>query len=137
MALVILRECKSPLIGFVITVSVIVLCNYKPFFLPKMAAARRRQTLLWDPYITFFDEGKSVQCLYCQKSFQYKRDWVMNHFGYNAKSTQVMCLKIPPTLKEKFMTCNNIVPPRMFAVELWGTWGPPVSAGPARSSQST
>jgi hypothetical protein len=60
----------------------------------------------------------------------------MNHFGYNAKSTQVVCPKIPPTLKEKFMTCNNVVPPRMSAVELRGTGGLPVSARPTRSSQS-
>jgi hypothetical protein len=58
----------------------------------------------------------------------------MNHFGYNAKSTQVMCPNIPLALKEKFVTCNNIVPPRMSAVELWGTGGPPVSVGPARLS---
>jgi hypothetical protein len=59
----------------------------------------------------------------------------MNHFGYNAKSTQVMCSNIPPALK--FITCNNVVPPRMSTVELWGTGGPPVSAGPVRLSQST
>jgi hypothetical protein len=102
-----------------------------------MAAARRRQTLKWDPYVTFFDEGKSVKCLYCQKEFQYKKDWVMNHFGYNARSTQVLCPNIPPALKDKFVTCNNIVPPRMSALELWDTGGPPVSVAPARSSQST
>jgi hypothetical protein len=78
-----------------------------------------------------------VQCLYCQKSFQYKKDRVMNHFGYNAKSTQVRCPNIPLALKEKFVTCNNVVPPRMFALELWGTGGPLISAGLARSSQST
>jgi hypothetical protein len=61
----------------------------------------------------------------------------MNHFGYNAKSTQVVCPIILPVLKEKFVTCNNVVPPRMSTMELWGTGGPPVSAGPARSSQST
>jgi hypothetical protein len=61
----------------------------------------------------------------------------MNHFGYNVKSTQVVCPNIPPALKEKFVTCNTVVSPRMFAVELWGMGGPPVSAGPARSSQST
>ena len=78
-----------------------------------------------------------MQCLYCQKSFQYKWDQVMNHFDYNAKSTQVVCPKIPLALKEKFMTYNNAVPPRMFAVELWGMEGPPISARPARLSQST
>jgi hypothetical protein len=62
---------------------------------------------------------------------------MMNHFDYNAKSTQVVCPNIPPVLKEKFVTCNNVVPPRMSALELWGTGGPPVSAGPTRSSQST
>jgi hypothetical protein len=102
-----------------------------------MAAIRRRQTLKWDPYVTFFDEGKSVQCLYCQKEFQYKKDWVMNHFGYNTRSTQVVCPNIPPVLKDKFVTCNNVVSPRMSALELWGTGGPPVSARPACSSQST
>jgi hypothetical protein len=61
----------------------------------------------------------------------------MNHFGYNAKSIQVVCPNILPTLKEKFVTSNNVVPPRMSTVELWGTRGPPVSAGPTRSSQST
>jgi hypothetical protein len=78
-----------------------------------------------------------MQCLYCQKTFQYKRDRVMNHFGYNAKLILVVCPKIPPALKEKFITCNNVVPPRMSAMELWDTGGPPVSAGPTRSSQST
>jgi hypothetical protein len=58
----------------------------------------------------------------------------MNHFGYNAKLTQVVCPNIPPVLKEKFVTCNNVVPPRMSAVELWDTGGPPVSVGPAHSS---
>jgi hypothetical protein len=61
----------------------------------------------------------------------------MNDFGYNAKSTVVICPKIPPALKEKFITCNNVVPPRMSAVELWGTGGLPVSVGPAHLSQST
>jgi hypothetical protein len=61
----------------------------------------------------------------------------MNHFGYNVKSTQVVCPNIPPALKEKFVTCNNVVPPRMSTVELWSTGGPPVSVGPTRSSQST
>jgi hypothetical protein len=78
-----------------------------------------------------------VQCFHCQKSFQYKRDWVMNHFGYNAKSTQFVCPNIPLALKEKSVTCNNVVPPRMSAVELWGMGGPPVSARPACLSQST
>jgi hypothetical protein len=48
-----------------------------------------------------------------------------------------MCPNIPPALKEKFVTCNNVVPPRRSAVELWNTGGPPVSAGPTCSSQST
>jgi hypothetical protein len=61
----------------------------------------------------------------------------MNHFGYNAKSTQVVCPKIPPALKEKFITYNNVVPPRMSVVELWSMGGPPISVGPACSSQST
>jgi hypothetical protein len=61
----------------------------------------------------------------------------MNHFGYNAKSTLIVCPKIPPTLKEKFISCGNIAPTRMSAMELWGTGGPLGSAGPARSSQST
>jgi hypothetical protein len=78
-----------------------------------------------------------VQCLYCQKTFQYKRDQVINHFGYNAKSTLVVCPKIPPALKEKFISCGNVVLPRMSAMELWDMRGPPVSVGPARSSQST
>jgi hypothetical protein len=102
-----------------------------------MAAACRRKTLKWDPYVTFFDEGKSVKCLYCQKEFQYKKDRVMNYFGYNARSTQIVCPNIPPALKDKFVTCNNVVPPRMSALELWDTGGPLVSVVPARSSQST
>jgi hypothetical protein len=61
----------------------------------------------------------------------------MNHFGYNARSTQVVYPNIPPALKDKFVTYNNVVPPRMSALELWGTGGPPVSAALARSSQST
>jgi hypothetical protein len=61
----------------------------------------------------------------------------MNHFGYNAKSTLIVCLKILPTLKEKFISCKNIVPLKVSAVELWGTGGRLVSTGPARSSQST
>jgi hypothetical protein len=56
----------------------------------------------------------------------------MNHFGYNTRSTQVVCPNILPALKDKFVTCNNVVPPRMSALELWGTGGPPVSTGPAR-----
>jgi hypothetical protein len=87
--------------------------------------ARRKQTLLWEPYLTFFEDGNNVQCLYCQKTFQYKWDRVMNHFGYNAKSTLIVCPKIPPTLKEKFISCRNIVPARMSTVELWNTRGPP------------
>ena len=61
----------------------------------------------------------------------------MNHFGYNARLTQVVCPNIPLALKDKFVTCNNVVPSRMSALELWDTGGPLVSAGPARSSQST
>ena len=53
------------------------------------------------------------------------------------KSTQAVCPNIPFALKEKFITCNNIVTPRMSAVELWGTGGPLVSARPARLSEST
>jgi hypothetical protein len=60
----------------------------------------------------------------------------MNHFGYNAKSIQVVNPKISPTLKEKFISCGNVVPPRMSAVELWGMGGPLVSAEPACLSQS-
>jgi hypothetical protein len=62
-----------------------------------------------------------VKCLYYQKEFQYKKDRVMNHFGYNARSTQIVCPNIPPALKDKFVTCNNVVPTRMSALELWGT----------------
>jgi hypothetical protein len=61
----------------------------------------------------------------------------MNHFGYDARSIQVVCPNILPALKDKFVTCNNVVPPRMFALELWGTGGPLVSAALARLSQST
>jgi hypothetical protein len=61
----------------------------------------------------------------------------MNHFGYNARSTQVVCPNIPPVLKDKFVTCTNVVPLRMFALELWGMGGPPISVAPAHSSQST
>jgi hypothetical protein len=61
----------------------------------------------------------------------------MNYFGYNARSIQVVCPNIPLALKDKFVTCNNVVPSRMSALELWGTGGPPVSAAPARLSQST
>jgi hypothetical protein len=61
----------------------------------------------------------------------------MNHFGYNAKLTQVVCPNIPPVLKEKFVICNNVVSLRISIVELWSTRGLLVSAGPARSSQST
>jgi hypothetical protein len=75
-----------------------------------------------------------MQCLYCQKTFQYKRDRVMNHFGYNAKLILVVCPKIPPALKEKFITCNNVVPLRMSAVELWDMEGLPISDGPTRST---
>ena len=35
------------------------------------------------------------------------------------------------------MTCNNVVSLRMFAVDLWDTGGPPISARPACLSQST
>ena len=48
-----------------------------------------------------------------------------------------MCLKILPILKENFITYNNVVPPRMSAMELWGTRGPPISVGPAHLSQLT
>jgi hypothetical protein len=61
----------------------------------------------------------------------------MNYFGYNARSIQVVCPNISPVLKDKFVTCNNVVPLRMSALELWDTRGPPVSVGLARSSQST
>jgi hypothetical protein len=60
----------------------------------------------------------------------------MNHFGYNAKSTLIVCPKIPLVLKEKFISCKNIVPARMSIVELWGTGGSPGSARAAISSQS-
>ena len=59
----------------------------------------------------------------------------MNHFGYNARSPQVMCPNIPQAMKDKFATCNNIVSLRMSALELWDTRGPPVSAGPTCLSQ--
>jgi hypothetical protein len=100
-------------------------------------AARRRQTLVWEPYLIFFKDGNNMQCLYCHKTFQYKRDWVMNHFGYKAKSTLIVCPKIPPALKEKFISCGNIESTRMSAIELWSTGGPPRSVGAACSSQST
>jgi hypothetical protein len=61
----------------------------------------------------------------------------MNHFGYNAKPTLIVCPKIPLTLKEKFISCGNIVLVRMSVVELWGTGGPPRSIGAACSRQST
>jgi hypothetical protein len=54
---------------------------------------------------------------------------VFNHFGYNAKSTLIVCLKILPAMKEKFISCGNIVPARMFAMEVWSTKGPPGSTG--------
>ena len=44
-----------------------------------MAAVPRRQTLKWDPYVIFFEEGKKVKCLYSEKPFLYKKDRVMNH----------------------------------------------------------
>ena len=37
--------------------------------------------------------------------------------------------------KDKFATCNNIMPSRMSALELWGTRDPLVSARPACLSQ--
>ena len=52
----------------------------------------------------------------------------MNHFGYNIRSTQVVCLNIPLALKDKFVTYKNIVPLRMSALELWDTGGLPISA---------
>jgi hypothetical protein len=58
----------------------------------------------------------------------------MNHFDYNARSTQVMGPNIPPALKDKFVTYNNVVPLRMSTLKLWGAGGPPVSARPARLS---
>jgi hypothetical protein len=61
----------------------------------------------------------------------------MNHFGYNAKSTLNMCPKIPPVLKEKFISCGNIMPTRMSTVELWGTRGPFRGTMTTCSSQST
>jgi hypothetical protein len=61
----------------------------------------------------------------------------MNHFGYNTRSTQVVCPNIPLALNDKFVTCNNVVPPRMSALELWDIGGLPVSAAPAHLSQST
>ena len=61
----------------------------------------------------------------------------MNHFSYNERSTQVVCPNILPALKNKFVTCNNVVPPRMSPLELWDTRGPLISVGPACLSQST
>ena len=81
-----------------------------------------------------FQRWKNVQCLYCQKIFQYKRDQVFNYFGYNAKSTLIVCPKMPPVVKQKFISCGNIVPTRMSALELWGTRGPLGSIGIAYSS---
>jgi hypothetical protein len=43
-----------------------------------------------------FDDGKNVQCKYCDKIFQYKSDRAFNHFGYNAKSTKPFAPKCPP-----------------------------------------
>ena len=47
-----------------------------------------------------------------------------------------MCPNIPLALKDKFVTCINIVPLRMSALELWGTGGLPITPGPSCLSQS-
>ena len=53
----------------------------------------------------------------------------MNHFGYNAKLILIVCPKIQPALKEKFISYKNIVCARMFDMEVWDTRGPPRSVG--------
>jgi hypothetical protein len=99
-------------------------------------AARRRQKQEWEVYLILFDDGKNVQCKYCDKTFQYKSDRAFNHFGYNAKSTQTICPKMPTALKQKFISCGGIMPTRMSHTEMWGTGGPKGDTGAAYSSQS-
>jgi hypothetical protein len=65
-----------------------------------------------------FEDGKNMQCLYYQKTFQYKRDWVFNHFGYAAKLFLIMCSKIPLGVKLKFISFGEIMPMRMSPLEI-------------------
>jgi hypothetical protein len=99
-------------------------------------ASRRRQKQKWEVYLTFFDDGKNAQCKYCDKTFQYKSDRAFNYFGYNAKSTQTICPKMPTALKQKFISYGGIMPTRMSHTEMWGTGGPGGGMGAACSSQS-
>jgi hypothetical protein len=86
-------------------------------------ASCRRQKQEWEVYLPFFDDGKNAQCKYCDKTFQYKSDRAFNHFGYNAKSTQTICSKMPIALKQNFLSCGGIMPTRMSHLEMWGTGG--------------
>jgi hypothetical protein len=61
---------------------------------------------------------------------------VINHFGYNTKSTLIIYPKIPPIVKKKFISCRNIIPARMSTTEVWDKGCLPGSAGIACSSQS-
>ena len=76
-----------------------------------------------------------MQYKYYDKTFQYKSNQAFNHFGYNAKSTQTICLKMPTALKHKFISCGGIMLIRMLHIEMWGTRGLEGGTGAAYSNQ--
>ena len=61
---------------------------------------------------------------------------VIGQFNHFAKSTQTICSKMPPVLKQKFISCGEIMPTRMLHMEMLGTGGPGGGPGVACSSQS-
>lgn len=82
---------------------------------------RRKETQQWDPWFNFLDDGKTVQCVFCKGTIQYKRERCFNHYGLGAKSTKAICSKAPISVKRRFATCAYVVPARMSPAEIWGT----------------
>ncbi len=100
---------------------------------------RRKETLDWEPWFEFLDDGKhTVKCVFCGSCMIYKKERAFNHYGYNAKGSKGICTKAPPLVKRLFANCGYIIPKRLTAAELWGASSAPAAiARTPGSSQST
>jgi len=76
-----------------------------------------KATKEWHPWLVMCTENDNSpyprKCTFCgwNKVFVWKK--AFTHFGYSNSSTSKCCPKIPRNVREKFRTCNEVVPKAM------------------------
>ena len=85
----------------------------------------RRATKDWDPWLVpcVVDDNSPYprKCRFCGWSKVFVRKRAFTHFGYGGSATSDRCEKIPRSVREKFRTCNGVVPKAMSFEEMFET----------------